>query len=213
MPMPKPKRKIKFEVVPDPLPPATTAKEAKTLAASAIAGDVNARERLICGCLRLVADIVGELLCSEQSRLCGLRGDDLYGIGCGELCKAVDRLKHAKSPQAYLRACVAGAIRDALTANAKRAMPPLSDFVPDWKESPFPERAAAPPLNDHEVEFAIEEYGQQTLYRQYLWLRRYGATIKEAAEKIGRPRSSMGDFERRWAAEISEFYAASRRFQ
>jgi DNA-directed RNA polymerase specialized sigma24 family protein len=211
--MPKPRRKIRFEVIPDPLPPPVTAEEARALAACVILGDKCAREALICGCLRLVADIVGGLLYSEHDRLYGLGGDDLYGIGCGELCKAVDSLKRTKSPQAYLRACVAGAIRDALTANAKRAMPPLSDFVPDWKESPFPERAAAPPLNDHEVEFVIDEYGEQALYKQYLRLRRYGATIKEAAEKIGRPKSSMGDWERRWVAQISEFFAASRRFQ
>ena len=213
MPMPKPRRKIRFEVIPDPLPPPITAEEARALAACAIRGDKRARQALICGCLRLVADIVGDLLYSEQDRLCGLSGGDLYGIGCRELCEAVDSLKHAKGPQAYFRVCVRGAILDTVTTNVNTALPPLSDFVPDWKGSPFLEMAVAPPLNEHEVEFAIEEYGEQALYKQYLRLRRDGATIKEAAEKIGRPESSMGDFERRWAAEIAGFYAASRRFQ
>ena len=198
----KPKRKIRFEVVPDPLPPALTAEEARSLAVCAIGGDTMARERLICGSLRSVADIVGDLLYSEQDRLCGLRGEDLYSIGCRELCEAVNKLKSAEYPSAYFRCCVEGAIRDAITANAKRAMPPLSDSVPDWDESPFPEIEAAPPLNDREVEFAIEEYGQTEPCKQYLRLRRHGLTIRESAKRIGRPQSSMGDWERQWTKGI-----------
>ena len=212
MPTPQRKRKIRFEVQPDPLPPSVTVAEARVLAARAIRGDTIARERLICGCLRLVADKVGKLLFSQQHRLHGLRGDDLYGIGCQELCQAADAMKHASNPTAYLRSCVEGAIRNAITAHKRRAMSPLSDLVSDWNESPFPELEGIPPLNDHEVEFAIEEYGETAQYKEYLRLRRHGLTIREAAERISRPKSSLGDWERRWAERISEFTAASRRF-
>jgi hypothetical protein len=96
---------------------------------------------------------------------------------------------------------VEGAIRDEITKHEAEAMPPLSDCVPDWNESPFPEREGSPPLNEHEVEFVIAEYGECPLYKKYLRLRLQGETIKDAAAMIGRPASSMGDWERRWAKE------------
>ena len=210
----KPKcKKIKFHVFPDPLPGALTANEAQTLAERAIGGDKIARERLIVGSLRIVTDIVGTLLYSEQDRLQGLSGEDLYSAGCEELCEAVDKLRHAECPTAYLRVCVEGRLRDEITKHEEGAMPPLSDYVPDWKESAFPEREGAPPLNEHEVDFIIDEFGETEQFKQYLRLRRDGETIKDAAAAIGRPASSMGDWERRWAKDILEFLAASRRFQ
>jgi len=180
----------------------------------AIGGDKIAREKLIAGSLRMVADVVGALLYSAQDRLHGLGGEDLYCVGCVELCGAVDKLKHAGCPTAYLRRCVEGAIQDEITKNEAEAMPPLSDEVPDWSQSPFPEREGSPPLNEHEVDFIIEEYGGGWPgHKEYLRLRMQGETIKDAAAMIGRPASSMGDWERRWAKEMSEFLAASRRFR
>ena len=194
----KPKRKkIKFQVIPDPLPDPLTADEARALAACAIGGDKIARENLIVGSLEMVADIVGALLYSEQDRLHGLSGEDLYSAGCQELCEAVDKLKHAEYPAAYLRRCVDGALHDEITKHAEEAMPPLSDLVPDWEESAFPEIEGTQPLNEREVDFIIDEYGETDQFKQYLRLRRQGETIKKAAAMIGRPDSSMGDWERR----------------
>ena len=198
----KPKtKKIKFHVIPDPLPEALSAEEAKAMAAHAIGGDKIARERLIVGSLRMVAEVVGALLYSEHDRLHGLGGEDLYSVGCVELCGAVDKLKHAECPTAYLWRCVEGAVKDEITKHEEEALPPLSDFVPDWNESPFPEMEATPPLNEHEVDFIIDEYGECPLHKKYLRLRKQGETIKDAAAMIGRPASSMGDWERRWAKE------------
>ena len=200
------KRKRKFAVSPDPLPPAVSPEEARDLAAEIIRGHA-ARERLVEGSLRTVAHVAGQLLASEDDRLHGLQGEDLYSAGCDGLVKAIDRLRDNDNPPAYLRKCVEGAIKDAITEHAKDAILPLSDLVKDFKDSQCPGLEAAV---EHDEEGIIETHGGQ--HKEYLRLRLAGMTIAAAAEKIGRAPSSMGDWERRWVREIRTELYERRRF-